>query len=100
MEDHVVTQGERVGQTILRNGDVGGDGVDVIPAGIGLYQPFKDVEHDLSSSCGRHLIRVKTIIQVLGDPHVEFIGVGRPGRRRSFVAGGGCLSRCSSACAE
>ena len=100
MEYHTFTKEESVSQSIIRYAVIGGNCADVVPVRIGLYKALKDVKHDLSSSCGRHLIRVKTIIQVLGNSHGEFIGVGYPGRRRSSVAGGGTLCRCSSACAE
>ena len=100
VEDHTIPEGEGVGQAILRNAHIGGHGVDIVAGRVGLYQPLEDVEHDLSSSCGRHLIRVKTTFQVLGDAHGDLISVGLAGRRGRFVAGGGRLGRCSSAGAE
>ena len=67
---------------------------------IGLYKALIDVEHDLSSSCGRHTIRVKTIIQVLSDTNGDLIAVVRSGRRGASVAGSRGLGSGSSACAE
>ena len=100
MENHTVPERKGVSQAILRHIIVRGDRADVITVSIGLYQPFEDVEHDLSSSCRHNLVRVKTIIQVLGDANHDLIGVFRPGRICSFVAGSRALGRRSSAAAE
>ena len=100
VENHTVPERKGVSQAILRHIIVRGDRADVITVSIGLYQPFEDVEHDLSSSCRHNLVRVKTIIQVLGDANHDLIGVLRPGRICSFVAGSRALGRRSSAAAE
>ena len=100
VENHTVPEREGVSQAIRRLFIVGGDRADVIAVSVGLYQPFEDVEHDLSSSCRNHLVRVKTIIRVLGDADHDFIGVLRPGRICSFVAGSRRLGCSSPASAE
>ena len=107
VEHHTVTKGEGVGQLVVRNGMLGSDSIDEVTVRVGLHKALKDVKHDLSSSCGRHLIRVKTIIQVLGNTHVDLVcmvllTINRvlPGRSARFVAGFGSLIRCPSARAE
>ena len=100
VENHTGAEREGVCQSILRLFIVRGDRTDVITVSIGLNQPFEDVEHDLSSSCRNHLVRVKTIIQVLGDANHDLIGVLRPGRICSFVAGSRRLGCSSPASAE
>ena len=107
VEHHTVTKGEGVGQLVIRNRMLGSDSIDEVTVRVGLHKALKDVKHDLSSSCGRHLIRVKTIIQVLGNTHGDLVCMillttdrVLPGRSARFVAGFGSLIRCPSACAE
>ena len=107
VEHHTVTKGESVGQLVVRNRMLGSDSIDEVTVRVGLHKALKDVKHDLSSSCGRHLIRVKTIIQVLGNTHGDLVcmillTIDRvlPGRSARFVAGFGSLIRCPSARAE
>ena len=67
-----------------------GDGIDEIAVCVGLDKPFIDIKQDLSGSCSRDLIRVKTIVQVLGKADSKS---GIPGRS------GSCFLRHHHRCA-
>ena len=67
MELHTLTQGKGISPSVLRQLVALRNSGDQFTLGIGLYQALKQVEQDLSGSCGHHPVRVKTVIQVLGD---------------------------------
>ena len=81
VELHPVPQGKGIRQTVFRNLVVAGNGRGKVSLGGGLHQPFKYIEHDLAGSCLHRFVRVKTVVQVLGDANHNGVG-GRSALRR------------------
>ena len=101
MEPDTLAQLEREDICFLGNDVFLGDSGEQIAFTVGLDKPFKYVEQNFPGSCGLHVVRVKTVIQILrnGDDNAVLagIGCGRAGNRTfvAFCAAGLAVSACA-----
>ena len=77
VELHTLTQGKGISPSVLRQLVALRNSGDQFTLGIGLYQALKQVEQDLSGSCGHRLVGVKTVVQVLGDANGDLATLDR-----------------------